>query len=102
MFKHLRTKLTVLYAALLGAGLLVLSVVVYSAIATNAERLVRKELEASATVFDRLWAMRAKQFADSAAVLSRDFGFRAAAASGAAQLAITADVRAPPRRHHGY
>jgi signal transduction histidine kinase len=81
MFKHLRTKLTVLYAALLGVGLIVLSVVVYSAIATNAERLVRKELEASATVFDRLWAMRARQFQDTAAVLSRDFGFREAVAT---------------------
>jgi signal transduction histidine kinase len=81
MFKHLRTKLTVLYAALLGVGLIVLSVVVYSAIATNAERLVRKELEASSTVFDRLWAMRARQFQDTAAVLSRDFGFREAVAT---------------------
>ena len=81
MFKHLRTKLTVLYAALLGVGLIVLSVIVYSAIAGNAERLVRKELEASATVFDRLWAMRARQFQDTAAVLSRDFGFREAVAS---------------------
>ena len=81
MFRRLRTKLMVLYAALLGAALLLVSLVVHSAVVGNAERLVRQELESSATVFDRIWALRSRQLQDSASILSRDFGFREAVAT---------------------
>ncbi|MFI4935074.1 MAG: putative bifunctional diguanylate cyclase/phosphodiesterase [Caulobacterales bacterium] len=81
MFRHLRTKLTVLYAGLFGAALVVIAASVYVAIAANAERVVKGELEASGTVFDRLWAMRSAQLRDNADLLSRDFGFREAVAS---------------------
>jgi EAL domain-containing protein (putative c-di-GMP-specific phosphodiesterase class I)/GGDEF domain-containing protein len=43
--------------------------------------MVRGELEASGTVFDRLWAMRSSQLQTGADLLSRDFGFREAVAS---------------------
>jgi len=82
MFTRLRTKLTVLYAALLGAALLLVAVVAHSAIVGNAQRLVERELESSATVFDRLWALRSSHLQDTASVLARDFGFRAALATG--------------------
>src|SRR4249919_1077970 len=81
MFRRLRTKLTVLYAGLFGLSLILVSVTVYAGVSKTAERTVRGELEASGTVFDRIWAMRAQQLEDGAALLSRDFGFREAVAS---------------------
>jgi EAL domain-containing protein (putative c-di-GMP-specific phosphodiesterase class I)/GGDEF domain-containing protein len=80
--KHLRTKLTVLYAGLFGATLILISVAVYSAISNAAQRQVRGELTASGTVFDRVWSMRSEQLRQGAGLLSRDFGFRAAVATG--------------------
>lgn len=82
MFRRLRTKLTVLYAGLFGASLLLVAVAVYAAVASNAERQVRGELQASGTVFDRIWALRKQQLEDGAVLLSRDFGFREAVATG--------------------
>ncbi len=66
MFGRLRTRLTVLYAALFAIGLGLVALVVYGAIATNAARVVKGELQANATVFDRLWAARSKQLEDGA------------------------------------
>ena len=81
MFGRLRTKLTVLYAGLFGAALIVISLVVYASIAANARSVVRDELMASGTVFDRVWTQRADELRGSASLLSRDFGFREAVAS---------------------
>ncbi len=78
MFRHLRTKLTVLYAALFGAILVLVSGAVYWASVSVAERQVKSELASAGTVFDRIWALRAEQLRDSAGVTSRDFGFRSA------------------------
>ena len=81
MFRHLRTKLTVLYAGLFGASLILAAAAVYVVITANAERAVRGELTASSTVFNRIWALRSQGLEDGAALLSRDFGFREAVAS---------------------
>jgi diguanylate cyclase (GGDEF)-like protein len=81
MFRHLRTKLTVLYAGLFGAALILVSLVVYASIAANARGVVRDELMASGTVFDRVWTLKADELHGSASLLSRDFGFREAVAS---------------------
>ena len=81
MFRHLRTKLTVLYAGLFGLALILVSLVVYASIAANARGVVRQELVASGAVFDQLWARRASQLQGDASLLSRDFGFREAVAS---------------------
>jgi EAL domain-containing protein (putative c-di-GMP-specific phosphodiesterase class I)/GGDEF domain-containing protein len=81
MFRHLRTKLTVLYAGLFGAALILVSLVVYASIAANARGVVRDELTSSGTVFDRVWELRANQLQGGASLLSRDFGFREAVAS---------------------
>jgi signal transduction histidine kinase len=80
-FKRLSTKLAVLYAGLFGAILIFVSLAVVTAITRNAERMVRDELQASGTVFDRIWALRSQQLRESATLLSRDFGFRAAVAT---------------------
>jgi signal transduction histidine kinase len=82
MFRRLSTKLAVLYAGLFGAILVVISMAVFSAISHNATQMVRDELQASGTVFDRTWALRTQQLQDSAGLQARDFGFRAAVATG--------------------
>jgi signal transduction histidine kinase/ActR/RegA family two-component response regulator len=54
---------------------------VYASIERNAERVVSHELDASAVVFDRVWQLRNAQLETSAALMARDFGFRAAVAT---------------------
>lgn len=80
-FRHLRTKLTVYSLALIAAVLLGVIGSVYLSIERNAERAVSGELTASAVVFDRVWQLRNGQLETSAALLARDFGFRAAVAT---------------------
>ncbi|MBS0362595.1 MAG: EAL domain-containing protein [Proteobacteria bacterium] len=81
MFTRLRTRLTVLYVALFGAVLLLVSLSVYVAINQAAERQVRSELTATGTVFDRVWALRSDRLREGANLLSKDFGFREAVAT---------------------
>ncbi|TVV76873.1 EAL domain-containing protein [Sphingomonas solaris] len=71
-----------LYAGLFVLVLGALAIVGQVLIANNATRAVRNELAASSSVFDRIWALRARALADSADVLARDFGFRSAVATG--------------------
>jgi EAL domain-containing protein (putative c-di-GMP-specific phosphodiesterase class I)/GGDEF domain-containing protein len=82
LFRRLSTRLAVLYAALFGVTLLLVSAGVYAAINRAAEKQVRSELEASGTVFDRVWSLRSDRLHEGAALLSRDFGFREAVATG--------------------
>ena len=81
-FSSLRGRLTVLYAGLFGVALLATAVAVTLSVGGNARHQVEKELAAGGAVFDRLWVLKASQLADGAKVLSRDFGFREAFASG--------------------
>ena len=81
MFSKLSTRLTVLHAAMFGAVLLIISGAVFLAISSAAQRQVRMELAAAGTVVDRVWTMRAERLAESATLLSRDFGFREVAAA---------------------
>src|SRR5688500_13351098 len=90
MFRHLRTRLATPYAGLFTAALTMVAAVLYVVVAANAERQVRNELVASSTVFDRLWQMRSRELGNAAGVLARDFGFRAAVATGDRQTAESA------------
>ena len=81
VFTRLRTKLTVLYVALFGAVLLVVSLSVFAAINQAAQRQVRAELTATGTVFDRVWSLRSDRLREGANLLSKDFGFREAVAT---------------------
>ena len=81
MFRHLRTKLTVLYAGLFAAILLLIAVVALTAVSANARQTVRRELVASSVVFERVWALRTAQLENDGVLLSRDFGFRTAVAT---------------------
>ena len=89
-FKSLRARLTVLYAALFGAAMILVSLAVYGAIAANAERTVRDELTATGAVFDQVWDLRSGRLQDGAGLLARDFGFRSAVASRDAGTIVSA------------
>lgn len=80
-FRRLRTKLTVYSLALFALVLCLILAAVYASIERNAERVVSQELSASAVVFERVWELRNDQLETSAALLARDFGFRAAVAT---------------------
>ena len=82
MFRHLRTKLTVLYAGLFAASLVLIASLALAAMSDNAQRVVRKELATSSRVFQQVWAQRAAQLDTDAVLLAHDFGFRTAVASG--------------------
>jgi EAL domain-containing protein (putative c-di-GMP-specific phosphodiesterase class I)/GGDEF domain-containing protein len=82
MFRRLRTRLTVLYAGLFGGVMLVVAAAVFLAMAGAVQRQVQAELAATGTVFDRVWSLRSERLQEAAALLSRDFGFREAVATG--------------------
>src|SRR5579863_410816 len=81
MFRHLRTKLAVLYAGLFAVSLALISLLVLAAVSDEAQKSVQRELQTSGLVFERVWAQRAAQFETDGVLLSRDFGFRSAVAT---------------------
>ncbi|MEA3066516.1 MAG: hypothetical protein QOJ27_2977 [Sphingomonadales bacterium] len=92
MFRHIRTRLAVLYAGLFALALSLVAAALYVVVARTVENQVRSELVASSTVFDRLWAMRSRELGNAAGVLARDFGFREAVATGDPRTAASALV----------
>jgi EAL domain-containing protein (putative c-di-GMP-specific phosphodiesterase class I)/GGDEF domain-containing protein len=80
-FTSLRMRLTVLCTGLFGLALAMVAGVVLLTVGDNARRQVRAELAAGGAVFDRLWALKARQLSEGAGLLSRDSGFREAVAS---------------------
>ncbi|MEO5493549.1 MAG: EAL domain-containing protein [Sphingomonas sp.] len=81
-FGKLRTRLAVLYAGLFAAAMLGMSLTLLVVAERSATDQVQRELAATGTVFDRLWSQRAAQLGGAAGLLARDFGFRAAVATG--------------------
>ncbi|MEH6696514.1 MAG: EAL domain-containing protein [Hyphomonas sp.] len=81
MFRHLKTKLTFAYGGLLGLILLAVAGLVLASVARSAEANVRAELQATASVYERLWQINESQLADNAEIMARDFGFREAVAT---------------------
>ena len=79
MFRHLRVKLTVLYAGLFGAALLVIGATVYGVIAENTNRLAREQLVSASAMFERTWDARLDHLSDVAQITARDASFRTAA-----------------------
>ncbi|HEX8938032.1 MAG TPA: EAL domain-containing protein [Sphingomicrobium sp.] len=81
-FRSLSARLTVQFALLFAAAMLVVSAALSTLIADSASRRVEGQLQSSGAVYDRLWQQRAHELQNAAQLLSRDFGFRAAVASG--------------------
>jgi diguanylate cyclase (GGDEF)-like protein len=81
-FRSLSARLTVQFALLFAAAMLAVSAALSTLIAGAASREVESQLQSSGAVYDRLWQQRSLELQNAAQLLSRDFGFRAAVASG--------------------
>ncbi|MEA3080379.1 MAG: hypothetical protein QOD54_47 [Sphingomonadales bacterium] len=81
-FRSLSARLTVQFALLFAAVMLAVSAALSTFIAGAASREVESQLQSSGAVYDRLWQQRARELQNAAQLLARDFGFRAAVASG--------------------
>lgn len=97
VFRKLSTRLTVLYATLFGAMVLVVSFAVFLAISGTAQHQVRLELAATGVVFDQVSSMRASRLLESTGDVIRDRGFREAVAAGD-EAAITRALDIQRRR----
>jgi len=83
MIRHWRfqPKLTLLYSVLFLVIFIPAIIIVQAAVVNGVTRSVERELQASGAVFNRILDLRGSQLAESADVLSSDFGFRAAVAT---------------------
>ena len=81
-FRSLSARLTVQFAILFAGAMLAVSAALSTFIAGSASREVEGQLQSSGAVYDRLWQQRAHELQSAAQLLARDFGFRAAVASG--------------------
>src|SRR5260221_2794873 len=81
-FRSLSARLTVQFALLFAAAMLAVSAALSSFIAGAASRQVEGQLQSSGAVYDQLWQERSHELQNAAQLLARDFGFRAAVASG--------------------
>lgn len=81
IFKRLSTKLTVMFGGLFSLALLVISLACYMAVVSYARDSVQNELQASASVFKRIWTLKSDALQTNAMLLSRDFGFKQALAT---------------------
>jgi diguanylate cyclase (GGDEF)-like protein len=81
-FRSLSARLTVQFALLFAGAMLAVSVALSTFIAQSASREVQSQLQSSGAVYDRLWQQRAHELQNAAQLLARDFGFRAAVATG--------------------
>jgi diguanylate cyclase (GGDEF)-like protein len=81
-FRSLSARLTVQFALLFAGVMLAVSAALSTFIAGSASREVESQLQSSGAVYDRLWQQRAHELQNAAQLLARDFGFRAAVATG--------------------
>ena len=81
-FRSLSARLTVQFALLFAAAMLCVSAALSTFIAGAASRQVESQLQSSGAVYDRLWQQRVRELQGGAQLLARDFGFRAAVATG--------------------
>jgi diguanylate cyclase (GGDEF)-like protein len=81
-FGSLSARLTVQFALLFAAVMVVVSAALSTAIAGAASDQVENQLLSSGAVYDRLWQQRSREMQGAAHLLARDFGFRAAVATG--------------------
>ena len=82
IFRHLRTRLAVLYTGLFAVALLLVALAVVTAVTASARQVVQSEMTASGAVYGQVWAARADQLRQGAAVLAEDPSFHRAVAAG--------------------
>ncbi|MCH2487490.1 MAG: diguanylate cyclase, partial [Erythrobacter sp.] len=89
-FATLRLRIAVLFTALFALVMAVVMALVSQSIERFGETAASGDLSANARVFDEILDLRARQMRASADVLSRDFGFREAVATGDAATIASA------------
>jgi diguanylate cyclase (GGDEF)-like protein len=89
-FPSLRVQLAVQYAGVFALTILCLSAALFFTTERIASAAAGRQLSSSSAVFDRLWAERAQQLQQAAGLLAKDFGFRAAVATGDKATAASA------------
>eukprot|EP01042_Synura_sphagnicola_P026960 gene26960-34824_t len=70
-----------MYGGLFSLALLLIALACYAAVVSYARSNVQRELQASASVFKRIWTDRSESLQTNAVLLSRDFGFKSALAT---------------------
>src|SRR4029078_8444465 len=81
-FRSLSARLTVQFALLFAAAMLIVSAALSTLISGSASRQVESQLQSSGAVYDRFWLQRSHELQNAAQLLAHDFGFRAAVATG--------------------
>ena len=81
-FRSLSARLTVQFALLFAGAMICISAALSTFIAGAASRQVESQLQSSGAVYDRLWQQRVRELEGATQLLSRDYGFRAAVATG--------------------
>jgi predicted signal transduction protein with EAL and GGDEF domain len=98
-FRRLQTRLTVLYAGLFGAVLLLLALGLQIVISANARHDVGGQLQSSSAVFQRVLGLEADRLQQASDLLAADFGFRQALATGDAATTQSALANLKARLH---
>ena len=98
-FRSLSARLTVQFALLFAVAMLGISAALSTFIAGSASRQVENQLQSSGAVYDRIWQQRARELQSAAQLLARDFGFRAAIATGDIATTQSALHNAAARLH---
>ncbi len=80
-FKKLSTKLAVMFGGLFSLALMVIAMACYVAVVSYARASVQKELQASASVYKRIWNDTSDSLQTNAVLTGRDFGFKQALAT---------------------
>jgi diguanylate cyclase (GGDEF)-like protein len=96
-FGSLSARLTVQFAVLFAAVMVAVSAALSTAIAGASSRQVESQLQSSGAVYDRLWEQRSRELQGAAHLLARDFGFRAAVATGDQPTMVSAVDNAKAR-----
>ena len=100
-FRSLSARLATQFALLFAVVMVAVSASLSTAISRIAEHQVEGELTSSGAVYDRLWQQRSGELQGAAQLLARDFGFRAAVATGDMPTMTSALANAKARLNVG-
>lgn len=95
----LQTRLTVLYATMFGVVLLAVCSLTWAAVSAQSRRSVEASLATAGRVYEASWRDQAARVRSAADVLAKDYGFRAALASGDAPTITSAVENLRARLH---
>lgn len=101
-YRTLGARLTAQFALVFAVAMLGIAAALYVIIDRVASVEVAHQLVSSGTVYDRLWNQRTTRMQEAATLLSQDFGFRAAVATGDQATVVSALANLKARMHVGH